>query len=357
MEKVFDAHIHHLFKIPLEEAVQTLKEEFAVTQTEPGCFLSIPHEADGDKLTLDKLQNIKMLYLKHSFAGSFAFAGLVHPEGMDDEALSEEFLRQAKEYLANGYDGIKMLEGYPGVRKIMKRPLCSPVYDKFFAYLEENNVPITMHVANPEDYWDIANAPAFAIQAGRVCDETYPTKAQLEEEVQGIMKKFPKLRMALAHFGFMSYDIEQAKRWLDEYENTRFDLTPGGEQLLNMAKKWDEWHEFFVKYQDRIIYGTDYYPFPKDENWETCFNRRPKFLRQFFETDTEHDYGNEHFKGVKLEEDIRSKIYGLNAKRELGTPSPINYAYMKAEAERLLADPVKSSELDEEDLQYILKTI
>ena len=124
-----------------------------------------------------------------------------------------------------------------------------------------------------------------------------------------------------------------------------------------MAKKWDEWHEFFVKYQDRIIYGTDYYPFPKDENWEVCFNRRPKFLRQFFETDEQHVYGEETFTGINLEEDIRTKIYSLNAKRDLGNPSPINYAYMKAEAERLLADPEKSSSLDEGDLIYILKKI
>ena len=213
-----------------------------------------------------------------------------------------------------------------------------------------------MHLANPATFWNIDSADEYAIRMGRCCDKTYPTKEQLHEEVDGIIKKHPKLRLLLAHFGFMSYDIEQAKRWLD-YENTALDLTPGGEQLLNMFDNWEEWLKLFEQYQDKIIYGTDYYAFPQDENWEINFQRRPKFLQEFFQTNTKHDYLGEEFCGVKLDETIWQKICWDNAMRRFGLPKTINLSYMQNKAEVLLKKQNKRAEFADNDLIYILQTI
>ena len=362
MKKVFDAHVHHLFEMPIEEAIRIFKLEFPVTGTEKQAFMSIPNDVSPKgEFYLDEMQNIRMLYLKYAFSpNAYAFSGLEHPLNvaeMDSEYLSKEYLRQAEEYASVGYDGMKMLEGYPSMRKVMKRPLCDKVYDRYYSFLEENGIPVTMHVANPEENWDIKNADGYAIKMGRVYDNTYPTRLQLLDEVDGIMKKHPKLRLALAHFGFMSYDIEQAQRWVEEYEHTMFDLTPGGEQLLNMLNNWDEWLKFFEKHQDRIIYGTDYYAFPQDEKWEENFQRRPKFLREFFETDTEHDYCGIEFCGVKLDEKILQKIYWDNAMKWFGEPKKINVEYMQKKAEELLEKPNKRAKFANEDLNYILKNI
>ena len=362
MERVFDAHVHHLFEMPIEEAIRIFKLEFPVTKTEKQAFMSIPNDCDPQRqFYLDEMQNMRMLFLKYAFSpNAYAFSGLEHPLNvaeMDEEYLSKEYLRQAEEYASVGYDGMKMLEGYPSMRKAMKRTLCDKVYDRYYSFLEENAIPVTMHVANPEENWDISKANEYAIKMGRVYDSSYPTRLELLAEVEGIMKKHPKLRLALAHFGFMSYDIEQAKRWVGEYEYTMFDLTPGGEQLLNMQKNWGAWEKFFVDYQDRIIYGTDYYAFPQDEKWEENFLRRPKFLREFFETDTDHDYGGRAFRGVKLNEGILQKIYWDNAMKWFGEPKKINVEYMQKKAEELLEKENKRSKFANEDLNYILKNI
>lgn len=228
MEKVFDAHIHHTFEISINETIEIFKEEFEQTNTQGGVFLSLPCEAAHEKLECNVMQNILMLFLKHTFGDNhFAFAGLEHSLAITDEKeLSDLYLKQVETYVAMGFDGMKMLEGYPSMRKTLNRPLCDKVYDKFYSFMEENNLPITMHLANPANYWDINGVSEWIIKAGRFCDETYPTKAQLHEEVEGIMKKHPKLRLTLAHFGFMSYDVKQAHRWLNDYEYTMFDITP-----------------------------------------------------------------------------------------------------------------------------------
>lgn len=362
MKKVFEMHAHYIFDIPLDETIDIFKEEFLMTGTQKYTFLSLPHEATPNGgLRFNAAQNVKGLFLKKAFSpNAYAYAGLVHPLDVADKnekELSKSYLTQAETYARVGYDGMKMLEGYPSMRKAMKRPLDDCVYDKYYSFLEENRIPVTMHVGNPENYWDISRADEYAIKAGRVCDETFPSKAQLHAEVEGIMKKHPRLRFTLAHFGFMSYDIKQARRWLDEYENTLFDLTPGGEQLLNMRKDWENWLEFFIQYQDRIMYGTDFYACPKDAAWETSFRRRPKFVRQFFETDGEYEYEKNKFVGVKLEKNILDKIYFKNAVREMGNPKPIDDAWLRCEAEKVLQTPNQNGGLAETDMKYILKSL
>lgn len=141
MKKVFEMHCHcHLFDIPIGEKAEIFKEEFAVTGAEKACFLSIPQEYDdkGGKF-FDGLQNIKVAFLKRYFSpNGYAYAGLVHPEDYsDEEAVAEDFFRQVTEYYDAGFDGIKMLEGYPTFIKYTRQGLDSPIYDKFYAFCEK----------------------------------------------------------------------------------------------------------------------------------------------------------------------------------------------------------------------------
>ena len=358
MEKVFDLHLHYTFEIPLRETAEIFKEEFAATATEKFCFLSLPHHSDGKTVDFDEMQDLKGLFLKHVFApNAYAFAGLEHPDSHDDvEAVAKDFLAQVKRYFAVGYDGIKMLEGYPSLSKAWNIGLDSPVYNEFYRYAEEMGFPILLHIANPKENWDIRSAAPDAIALGRVYDSSFPTKEELTEQVFRVMEKFPKLKLILAHFGFMSYDLATAERFLS-YPNTVFDLTPGGEQLLRMQKKWDTWLPFWEKHQERIFYGSDFYAFPKDENWEIAFWRRPKFLRQFMETDGEYTYLNEPFRGINLEKSLRDKIYRENFLRLLGSPKHIDLSYLRQEAKRLCETQNKKSIHAESDLKYILQTL
>ena len=80
MKKVFDGHIHHLFEMPIEEAIRIFKLEFPVTGTKRQAFMSIPNNVSPEReFYLDEMQNIRMLYLKNAFSPTaYAFAGLEH---------------------------------------------------------------------------------------------------------------------------------------------------------------------------------------------------------------------------------------------------------------------------------------
>ena len=361
--EIFDTHVHYSLDTTLEDAVRLFRREFDMLGIKNTAFLSLPHHAEVEngemKMSFDKLQNLKGLYLKKVFSpNAYAFAGLEHPTAEISEKERENlYLNQAKEYFLAGYDGIKMLEGYPSMRKAMGIKLCDKVYDGFYSFLEEKGIPVTLHIANPEENWDITKVDEYALKAGRFCDSTFPTKAQLHQEVDEILKKHPKLRLTLAHFGFLSYDLSKAKAFLDDYPNTLFDITPGGEQYFIMQRDWENWHKFFIDYADRIVYGDDLYAFPyeSEEEWQVAVKRRPIFIRQFFETDGEHEYLGERFYGAKLESEVIEKIYYKNAERLLGAPKPIDEKYLKAKSESLLKTSLTPRQKN--DLEFILGSI
>ncbi len=343
--RIFEAHIHHLLDVRMNEAVKAFERAFDICDVYGGAFLSCPceHRGMGTAYANDLVQNLKILFLKYYFGDEFyAFAGLEHGKryGWHDrldreytkeekKAMSDDFLAQAKEYLSNGYDGIKMLEGYPQLVKAFRLPIDDEVYDAFYSYLEENNVPVTLHIANPEGNWDKSKCDAYAIEHFRWCDETIPTKAELDKSIFSVMEKHPKLRLTLAHFGFLNYNIADQERFM-AYPNTRLDTTPAGDQLLLMLENLEEWKRFISKYRKRITYGTDFYAFPfiNEEQWIKATTNRPKFVKNFYSTDTEHDYFGTKFRGINLDRDILEDIFTYNAKRDLGQRKQVNLDYL-----------------------------
>lgn len=356
--KVFDSHVHCNLHIKMHETIDAFKKIFGLLGVDKEVFLCLPTHAkeSGGK---DVVQNAKGLFLKKAFSpNAYCFAGLNHKDSyLSDEERAEDYYLQAKSYNENGYDGIKMLEGYPNLRKEMGIPLCDKVYDKFYQYLQDNGVPITMHLANPDEFWDINKVDKWSLEHGRYCDETYPTKEQLHQEVFEILRKFPNLHLTLAHFGFMTKDVEMAKKFFS-FKNTMLDMTPGGEQFFNMKEDWAIWEKFFYEYSDRIKFGTDTYPTTlklsngDKQVWERSVSVRPMLIHNFFETTTEHTYQNKTYVGVGFDDKIIKKLYFENAYNQLGEPKKINVDYLISELKKLKHNE-NLTELQSDDVEFM----
>ena len=87
--------------------------------------------------------------------------------------------------------------------------------------------------------------------------KSFPSKKQLYDEIFRVLDAHPRLRVSFAHFFFLSNFPDEAERVMETYPNVRFDMTPGVEMYYNFDKNLDRWHDFFTKYSDRILFGTD----------------------------------------------------------------------------------------------------
>lgn len=201
------------------------------------------------------LENILAALLKLNDPHFYAHATLLYPDGPISDQL---FAHQAENDFAIGFDGIKMLEGKPTMRKKTGLPLDDPVYEPYFSFMEENGHHIIWHVADPETFWDKDKAPAFSFSEGWFYgDGSYPSKQQLYEEVSHVLARHPKLNVTFAHFFFLSDFPEEAEALMQQYQTVTLDITPGREMYENFSKRPAYWRDFFHRYADRILFGTD----------------------------------------------------------------------------------------------------
>lgn len=220
-----------------------------------------------------------------------------------------------------GFDGIKMLEGKPQQRKELGLRLDDPIFDPCYGFMEENGVPLTLHLADPDYFWDRDKIPEHAVKRGWFCgDGTYPAYGQFYEEMWGILAKFPRLKLTLAHFGFMAHQKEWAERFLGDYENTALDLTPGGVMFAGFSLDPEYWRAFFIRNRRRIYFGTDTYNDPPLSKEPGSSYGRWKLVRTFLEAGEDFQWPT--VSGVlhpfKLPEDVLRDIYRENALRRFG---------------------------------------
>jgi len=177
---------------------------------------------------------------------------------VDPEAMSATLRRQIDVMRWIGFDGLKLIEGKPTFRKAVPIPLDAPHYEGMWAALEEHEMPVIFHVADPEEDWDEAHASSWAKEHGWFYgDGTFPTKEALYQEVDHVLERHPALKLVLAHFYFLSADLDRAAAFLDRHPAVCFDMTPGNEMISNFTRNYDAARTFFVDYGTRLVYGTD----------------------------------------------------------------------------------------------------
>ncbi|MBN1936718.1 MAG: amidohydrolase family protein [Anaerolineae bacterium] len=170
-------------------------------------------------------------------------------------ALLAEQIRTLK---ACGFDGLKLIEGKPQVRKLLPYPLDGALYAGMWAVLEREHLPVILHVADPDEFWDAERCPDWARQSGwDYSDGSFPSREALYAEVDHILARHPNLKLILAHFGFFSADLENAARFLEAHPSVSFDLAPHIGMYHDFSRQPGSARDFFFRYQDRIIYGTD----------------------------------------------------------------------------------------------------
>ena len=80
------------------------------------------------------------------------------------------------------------------------------------------------------------------------------TFEQLMTERNNLFRKHPKTRFVAAHFGWHANDLARAGKMLDEFPNVTIEA---GAILYDLGRQPRTAREFFVKYQDRIMFGKD----------------------------------------------------------------------------------------------------
>ncbi len=303
-QKMVDCHMHTLSGSP--ERLQPMADHFGF---EKYTVLGCPCFAGP-------LNNLEVLLAKALHPGRvYAFGGLTY---LPQERNGQAHVNQIRQLMAAGFDGIKFIESKPTIARDLKLQMDSEEMEPAFALLEETQFPILWHVGDPATFWDERTAPRFAVENGWCyTDPSFPALKDLYDQTEKVLGRHPRLQACLAHFYFTADDMSHAIKMLDTYPGLRFDLTPGTEMYGHFLREPDLWRKFFIRYQDRILFGTDLSDDEKDFEsglYDTLVGLITNTLTQPGEVKVWDIQG----RGLGLNRDVLDKVFAANTERMYG---------------------------------------
>jgi predicted TIM-barrel fold metal-dependent hydrolase len=307
---IIDSHVHFIHPECKDEML-SLFDQFGYRAANLVCLPNL----DGTT------QNQIALNFKKEFPEKVFISGAIEYDKLlnQPDQFAEDLPRQVQELIKQGFDGMKMIEGKPSVRKLVNLTLDDPVYDGLWRTLEQEQLPLVLHVADPDFFWDKQRCPDWAKKSGwDYTDGTYPNKIDLFTEVDHVLERFPNLLLTLAHFKFMSTELSAAADFLSTHPTVNFDLAPHLDMYTDFSENVSETREFFLAFSDQILYGTDLDTrvLKRGPEGRSLVTSIAFLIRQFLEVDGPFDVANgKKYHGLHLPEDILHKIYHLNFER------------------------------------------
>jgi uncharacterized protein len=156
---------------------------------------------------------------------------------------------------------------------------------------------------------------------GNYYNNGYPSYAVIERARENMHKKHPKTRFVNAHLAMLYYDPEKVARLLDTYPNADVEIAATVQDLGRAPRLW---REFIIKYQDRVLMGSDGSPDRGVDDFWTPHWRFLETLDEYFEHPAQirteggsPGHGRWNISGIGLPDDVLRKIYYLNALRHL----------------------------------------
>jgi predicted TIM-barrel fold metal-dependent hydrolase len=190
--------------------------------------------------------------------------------------------------------------------------LDDPELDVVWTTAARLNIPVFIHVADPAEFFqplDFNNERWLeqALYADRRYQDRsrFPAFEELMAERDRMMAKHPKTTFILAHMGWHANDLGRLGAMMDKMPNVYAEV---GAILYDLGRQPRAAHDFFVKYQDRVLFGKD--SFQPDEY--------PYYWRTFETGDEYFDYYRDYHAfwkmyGMALPDDVLKKLYFANA--------------------------------------------
>ena len=191
--------------------------------------------------------------------------------------------------------------------------LDDPELDPIWAACARLKLPVFIHTADPEQFFhpiDYTNERwlELALFPGRrYPQDQYPSFQTLITERDNLFRRNPKTTFVTAHMGWQANDLEKFGKVLSEMPNV---YTEVGAVLYDIGRQPRAAHDFFIKFQDRILFGKD--SFQPEEY--------PYYWRVFETKDDYFDYYRGYHAfwklyGIDLPDSVLKKVYFQNALR------------------------------------------
>ena len=207
----------------------------------------------------------------------FHFATTLSMQGFGTPGWTERTISALDDAFASGAVAIKLWKniGMVATDAAGKRIfLDDPRFDGVMAHLERRGIPLIAHQAEPKNCWlpldqmTTENDRSYFREHPEYYMYLHPEEPSYEVLMatrDRFVARHPKLAFDGAHMASLEWSVDELARFFDRYPNAVVDLAARMSNLqvqsnADIAKV----RGFFIKYQDRILYGTDLTDSPPD---------------------------------------------------------------------------------------------
>lgn len=224
------------------------------------------------------------------------------------------------EAVRQGACGLKLLKDLGLSLRNLEGKLIAPDdprFDPIWARAGELGIPVLWHCADPisffqpidernERWEELYRHPEWSFHG-----PGFPSHLELIEGRNRVIARHPKTTFICAHMADIPEDLARLGDYLDTYPNMNVEIAA---RVSELGRQPYTARKFFIKYADRILFGTDGVP-PMSE-----LIPHFRFLETFdeyfpYEDNPFPPQGLWNIYGIGLPDDVLEKVYNGNAAR------------------------------------------
>jgi len=262
-------------------------------------------------------------------------------DGIGEDGWTEKQVTWIEKARANGAVALKVFKSLGLTIKDSDGklvPVDDPRLDPVWAKCGELGMPVLIHSADPvafftptdatnERWMQLTRRPNWSFHG-----EPYPARDEVLAQRDRMIKRHPETTFIGAHVANNAEDLDRVARDLDAMPNLVVDISG---RVAELGRQPYSARRFFLKYQDRILFGTDRYPGRPDQPRYTIYYRFLESDDEYFDY-YDHDFpptGEWKIYGLFLPDAVLKKVYHDNAARVLGLKQPQRHRDNELETE------------------------
>jgi hypothetical protein len=204
-----------------------------------------------------------------------------------------------------------------------------PKFDPVIKYIIKEGKTVMGHLGEPKNCWlpldqmTVNNDRSYFKEHSEYHMYLHPEYPSYEDQINArdrLVAKHPDMRFVGAHLGSLEWDVDELAKRLVKFPNMAVDMAARIPHLQHLTREnREKVRQFFIQYQDRLIYATDsgISPDSNPENEKKDLHNTWINDWKYFVTDETltSPHVNGDFQGLKLPKNVIDKIYRENAMR------------------------------------------
>ena len=264
-----DVHSHH-WDMPIQDLSKLVSEmdslnmAYLINLSGSGLATFFGKQDLMEKNLTSSIKNVK-----ENFPKRFGVFFNINFNRIDDEDFKGNTTLLINDAVKQGAIGLKIYKNL-GLNLRDSKGKRVPVDDERLSFIWEEcaklNIPVLIHSGEPKAFFDPIDKfnerwlhAREKPNSFRSSDQ-YPPFEKVMLEQYNMFRKHPKTMFINAHFGWYANDLNKLSKILDELKNVNVEF---GAVINELGRQPRAAKNFFIKYQDRILFGKDIYK--KDE--------------------------------------------------------------------------------------------